>query len=190
MILAAIVILFFAVLFFSPLKIRAIVEYSDQGFIARVTGKILFLPFTIYKSGEKKEDVPGKKEEDEDKKKDKKSSMEDMKSSFHSFLEGFKKLQDKLVIRLFRLEITLGFKDAASTGILTGAAWAFAYNIVGLLDRNFVLKKHVVNVNPVFGRERLDFSFEGIFSSKLIYIFSVLSAFSKDEGRSQKSVNI
>ncbi len=182
------VVLFLAAILFSSLRVSVAAVYGETDANVVVKAAFWFMSFTVYKSGEEKpekekEEVPPKKEGEQ-------FSMENVEGIFHTFMETFKKLKKRLIIRRFTLKVMLGMTDAANTGIMTGAAWATLYNMIGLLGRHFTLKEYEVEARPSFNKERFDVFFEGVFSIRVIFIFGILASAAKMLGKTQKAESI
>lgn len=73
-----------------------------------------------------------------------------LEESLSKGVEMLRYLKKKLTICSFSLKSRFSLGDAADTGIATGAAYGTIYNILGLCDQYFVLKKHEVVITPVF----------------------------------------
>ena len=163
MVIALCIIALLVLLLISPLK--AALWYEDERF--RVQAGVGAVMITVFDSQKpkKKKAASSKKDSSEgeisekDKKAKSKLSLDKIKEIFSLFYDILKFLKKHLVFYEFTAKLDFGLESAAQTGILTGAAWGVFYNIVGLIDRTFVLKKHSVNVVPDFEEEKFDFIF-------------------------------
>ena len=147
---------------------------------------LLYFYTIIYYRRKNKQEKKSTNTESASKKPKKKLSLERIKEIFSLFFEIFKFLKKHLVFYEFTAKLNFGLEDAAETGILTGAAWGVLYNIVGFVDRTFVLKNHCVDVVPDFENEKLDFIFECGAGLRVFWVLSMLFALLKNIKRIRK----
>lgn len=169
LIIAGAVLAVLGLLLFSPAKVYVSYKRNGNGVLA-VHGSVGFFKFLIYESSEEKT----KKEEIEEKKEKKpiKSPAEGFKSIknyFENFSDMLSYLKKRMIIYNFKFNVRIGTGDAASTGILTGTAWGVLYDILAVLDNNFVVKKHDIKVAPDFLSETLLLDIETVLGLKTIY---------------------
>lgn len=124
---------------------------SDEN---EITVRYLFLKFGILPSKQKKE--KDSKESDEDKpKKDKKDYINTVRLSWSEMRWGISKLlyyviHNAITVKELNISAQFGFNNPMHTGLATGGANAFVYNVIGLLDRHARLKKWNVDLQPDF----------------------------------------
>lgn len=103
---------------------------------------------------------------------------EQTKAVFESVRDDIKQilefLRKKSGCRLLELKLTLGFDDAAATGIAAGAAYGLVYGAASLIHNSIGVKKLDVAVNPVFNKNCLEFYVKGIFTIAPVHIIKVL----------------
>jgi len=86
-------------------------------------------------------------------------------------------LRDKLYLKDFYLEISVGTGEAFFTGIAAGALWTAAGSLLSFLTNNFrtvgkSFNKHV-NVKTDYTQKKFETDFHCIFITKIVYIIVV-----------------
>ena len=159
MVIALGIALLLALFLISPIKI--LVSYNQDNLLVKAGVGVLM--FSVYNSAYKKkpkEKKPAEPAAKEEKKKKNKLSLKKIKQLFEVIFDTLQFLKKHLTFYDFKIKLNFGTGDAAQTGILTGTAWALFYNIVGLIDRTFTLKKHEVDVKPDFEGEKFELDFK------------------------------
>ena len=64
-------------------------------------------------------------------------------------------LKHMIKIKLLRIRLVMGFDDAMQTALIYGAANAFVFNTVGLMDRHMRLGKHSISLKPAFNEPHI-----------------------------------
>ena len=163
MVVALAVLLLLALFLISPVKIL-VLYHKDCLLVKAGVGALMISVYNSAnkkKPNEKKKPVkePEKPAKTDEKKKKKRLSLKKIKQLFEVIFDTLKFLKRHLTFFDFKVKLNFGTGDAAQTGILTGTAWALFYNIVGLIDRTFKLKKHEVDVKPDFEDEKFELNF-------------------------------
>ena len=167
-IIAAILIVLICILF---LPLKAELVYKEQMSI-----RIFFSGIPVYKTilkGKEKETT--KVPEEKAKKLEKNSKKLGEKiDDFRAFYKMTVKLLKKHVsLEKINIKVNFGTGEAASTAVLTGILWGALYGLVGRLGHICYIKKHNVDITPIYNEAK--FSFEGkcIFKSSLAYIIFI-----------------
>ena len=189
MIIALCIIALIALLLISPVKIY--LSYNKDRFI--IKAGISALKITVYNSLKKKQkpQKPQKSEIQEEKKAEKKKnklSLKKIKQIFALFYDTLKFLKKHLVFYDFKIKIIFGLENAAATVIATGAAWGLLYNIAGLIDKTFKLKKHEVDVKPDFENETFGLNFRCESGLRLFWALAMTFAILKNLNKIKKVV--
>ncbi len=111
----------------------------------------------------------------------KKLSFADIETGIKKAIDAARYLRKKFTVSLFSLKVRLATGDAADTGIVTGAAYASVYSLLGLIDRHFVLKKHEVVITPVFQGVGLEAEICGKFQLRLIRCLGLINKVRKGD---------
>ena len=159
------IVLFFAVLLFSPVRLR--LAYHD----GKITASVHYLFFKINLSREKSEadirkeakrkekheagkskKTAKKKDEDEIKRKRISGNIESVKTIW-GILKACKKIDTirrRIIFYKIDAAIVVGGSDAMKTATNYGAACALSANIISLLSALFTVKKPNVKIRPDF----------------------------------------
>lgn len=171
---AAIVFVFLILILFIPIGIG--MKYEKN---ALILVRIAFLSFSVPIKKKIKKKSPPKKNKEPKKKEDMKGAEELERSALGldfilDLLGDFRRFARKgLKLEKFELKIEIGVQDAAVTAIATGALWGAAYSLVALLERLFIIKKPVVNVNPRYNEEVFALTARGIIVTSIAHIIAV-----------------
>ncbi len=165
-IIAAILIILICILFL-PLKAELI--YKEQMSI-----RVFFSGIPVYKTilkGKESSNVPEEKAKKLEKNSKKLGNKIDDFRSFYKMT--VKLLRRHVSLEEIKLKVDFGTGEAATTAILTGALWGALYGLIGRIGHICYIKKHNVNITPVYNEAR--FSFEGkcIFKSNVAYIIFI-----------------
>ncbi len=166
-------ILFLLIILLSPIRLYAEVRKDEKGCAAKITAAFWFVKFSIFDT--QKPQKHSLQTEDATEKDNPEKSLEDIKKLFEALLGVLRSLRKRFCVSNFSMDILIGTGDAASTGIITGSGYALIYNILGTIDRYFILKKQHVSVTPDFDRQCLYIDFKGSFSLKVIYALNTLT---------------
>lgn len=191
MITALCIIALIALLLISPVKVY--VSYNKDRFL--IKAGISALKFTVYNSLKKKnkskkpqDTKKAEKTEKKEEKKKNKLSLKKIKNIFALLFDTLKFLKKHLVFYDFKIKLNFGLNSAAETGIATGAAWGLLYNIAGLIDRTFNLKKHEVDVKPDFENETFGLNFRCEAGLRLFWALAMTFAILKNLNKIRKVV--
>ena len=58
-------------------------------------------------------------------------------------------------INKLKIKLVFGVDDAMETALIFGAVSAFIYNVIGVMDRNMRLKKHITEIRPAFNNPHI-----------------------------------
>lgn len=187
-------LLFFVVLLLLPVSVR--VAYSDEFKI-----KVKYGFITVFKSGKKKQN-PEEAEENTEPEQEKSEEEKELKKD-NFFKKEFKRrgvkgsieyfggiLKDvlldlrfflkKIVFKVFLIDITVATENAADTGIQYGEICAVAYPVLGIIEKNAVLKLKKVNISADFDEKSYKVAVDISVSVKLIYgVILALKLFGK-----------
>ena len=143
-----------------------------------------FLKFSILPKKAGKEIVK-EAEEEAGEKPEKPKKKRDIKKLFRLIKAVYKDLKNGLfrilgytikhAVTIHELNISAdyGFDDPMKTGMLTGAANAVVYNIIGMLQRHMKLKKWSVSINPDFNEEKLKAGIYCVVGTNMWHIFAL-----------------
>ena len=171
-----VVLLFLFALLFVPARIRVRFSYVGNAADFSVSVGLGVVQFNITPLLSKKKSNPPK-ETPEEKPKEKpkeKFSFAKLEEAISKGVDMLQYLRKKITVKLFSLKVRMGLGDAADTGLATGAGYAAIYNILGTIDRFFVLKKHAVVITPVFSGRGFEAEFQGTFQLRLLYCLGLL----------------
>ena len=167
----AILLAIIAILLFSPLKI--IVQYREKKI--KLIFKCAFLRFSVKDSAFHKK----KKSEKSDKKptkeeKDGVSRLKKMQGGFDSAKDALDEILDLVKHRAkfsdIYVRLRYGTGDAANTGIMYGAIWAFVGNVYAYLCRHFYVEFPTVELEPQFDKIAFEIEVQGIITTRLVHI--------------------
>ncbi len=77
----------------------------------------------------------------------------------------------------FDLDVEIGTAEAASTAVLTGMLYGFAYNLLALIDQLVLVKDPKVNVKPQFNDAVFALTLRGIITARLVHIIATAIVF-------------
>lgn len=180
---AAIIIAVLTLIMLMPISLHVLVSYSDEG--AGVDFNIKYGPLRLTAAmseiKEKASKNRGGAEEPENRaakhNKRKKSfkenfefirlNIDDIKELIYAVLNYlFKRL---IKIKKLSVELILGLDDAMNTALVYGAAAAFIYNAVGVMDKKMRLGRHSENVLPDFNNPHIFAELEAIISTNIFH---------------------
>ncbi len=167
-ILLAIVVL----LLFSPLKI--VVQYHEKKI--KLIFQCAFLRFSVKDSAFRKKNKSEKSEKKpaENAQKDGVSRIKKMQSGFDSAKDALDEILDLVKNRAkfsdIYVRLCYGTGDAANTGIMYGAVWAFVGNVYSYLCRHFYVEFPTVELEPQFDRTAFEIEAQGIITTRLVHI--------------------
>ncbi len=167
-ILLAIVVL----LLFSPLKI--VVQYHEKKI--KLIFRCAFLRFSVKDSAFRKKNKSEKPEKKpaENAQKDGVSRIKKMQSGFDSAKDALDEILDLVKNRAkfsdIYVRLCYGTGDAANTGIMYGAVWAFVGNVYAYLCRHFYVEFPTVELEPQFDRTAFEIEAQGIITTRLVHI--------------------
>lgn len=192
LIILAVILLIIAALFFVPTYVM--LEISKEGEKNTFDVKIKYLFFKMKMNAK---NSPGKKSEKKEDRKEKTEEKEELPvlKKIEKGIEIYKYIEDDvedilsyasekaLTIREITFSMDFGLSDAMYTGIVTGSAYATAYNIIALLNNIFTVEKCDVKINPDFEKKHLDIYSKCILKVKnvhiMIIVFKVLKMYFK-----------
>ncbi|MCH5211978.1 MAG: DUF2953 domain-containing protein [Oscillospiraceae bacterium] len=167
LIVIAIIIAVFAILFSIPISCRFYFRYHNE-----IEQDFSLKYGFIRIGGPKKDRQPDKKEtvqkdktdkkekNKEDKKENKKAvSPKDIIAFVRENISAIKEtiyavlgymFKRMVKINKLRIKLVLGVDDAMETALIFGAASAFIFNVIGVMDRKMRLKKHITEIKPAF----------------------------------------
>ena len=171
-IIMGIIVLIAVVLLFVPVGIG--VKYENGAF---VIVKVSFFYFNI--SFEKIADkLISKKEKTEtDVEKEIDRAIVDLDFVISFFGDSRRFIRKKFTLSEFKLDVELGTAEAASTAVLTGMLYTFAYNLLALINQLVYVDKPAVNVNPRFNDATFKLVLRGIIKARIVHIIAVVFIF-------------
>ncbi len=175
LIASLVLLMVLGVLIFSPLTID--VEYSFGKL--KITFKCLFIRFSV-------KDLPGNKNGKKSKSTQKpeqnpprsvlqkiaaaRKGYEDTKGIL---IEVLDLLKNRAELKDLYIRAKYGTGDAAITGMIYGAVWAFVGSVYGLLCRFFRVEFPRLELEPVFsGDKAFEIEAEGIIKTRLVHIIT------------------
>ena len=172
---AFVLILALAMVFlYSELKIIA--EYRNGKL--DLTFRCLFVKITIDNSKFKKQKEEGTMP---DGKKDTLGAFGRIKNFRKSYddskdilAEIFDLVKNRCELSDIYIRIKYGTGEAALTGMIYGAIWAFVGNVYSLLCRFFRVEFPTIELEPVFDGKALEIEAEGIITTKLVHIINAV----------------
>ena len=186
-IIIAILVILLCILF---LPIRAELTYKEN-----MTMRIRFSRIPVYKmklrdkNEKKKEKTPEEKaqklEKDSKKLGEKIDGFRDFYKLTVSLVKRHVSLED------IQLKVDVGVGEAPLTAIVTGALWGAIYGLLGKIGNICYIKKHEIQINPIYNETK--FSIEGkcIFKSNLAYIiFIAITILMKIKSRKGKHTGV
>ena len=183
---AAIVIIAFLVLTFliCACPLRLVIHFSH---ISEETSFSLFgglgffkMNLTTLLSKKKKKKTP-EDNKNEEKKRKKDFSFRDLEKMIQKGISLLQYLKKKLTVKLFALNARFALGDAADTGIGTGVAYSSIFNLLGLIDHYFILKKQEVVITPVFQGIGFEADFKCEIQLRLIYVIGLILKIRKED---------
>lgn len=177
-----IIIAVFALLFvlsFIKLNVHFSLAFEDKIEGLELTVQYLFIKRTILPSALKEPEEDDMQSKDETEPKEEKKKTLTVKMIYYLFRELrddiFRLLEFILLhtvrIDKFTLETRIGTQDPMITGMATGAANGFIYNILALLDRHKLLKRFSVSIDPDWNNRVIK---GGLYVKVYTTIFNVL----------------
>ena len=168
----AIILAIIALLLFSPLKI--VVQYREKKI--KLIFRCAFLRFSVKDSTFRKK----KKSENTDEKpavdaeNDGVSRIKKLQSGFDSAKDALDEILDLIKHRAkfsdIYVRLRYGTGDAANTGIMYGAIWAFVGNVYAYLCRHFYVEFPTVELEPQFDKTAFEIEAQGIITTRLVHI--------------------
>lgn len=170
-ILGVAVVLFVLLLF---LSVGIGVRYENGGFMIV---KISFFSFNIsfekiLNRFSKKKD---KKETDIEKEIDKTIVDIDFVISFFGASRDF--IRKKFTLDEFYLDVNIGTAEAASTAVLSGMLYTFAYNLLALINQLVYVDNPKVVVSPQYNDATFKMVVSGIIKARVVHIIAVVFIF-------------
>ncbi len=172
------VLLLCFLLLLAPLRIQISFSYLENTPKYTLRAGLGFLQFNISGLLSRKKKQPALEKQEKEKKD---FSFRELETLLSKGVEILSYLRKKFTVHLFSLRVRMGLGDAADTGIATGAGYAAIYNILGTIDRYFVLKKHEVSITPVFQGMGFEAEFRGDFRLRLIYCLGLIYKIRKED---------
>lgn len=186
LVIAGIILVFLIFLLFIPLGVGA--KYENGAF---VIVKIAFFSFDIPINkliGEKKQ----KKNKATEKQKKPEDEIEKSIVGLDfvlSLLGDFRRFVRKgFSLSDFKLNLTFGTADAASTAVTTGLLYTLVYNLLGLVDKLMKVDNPEVNIKPIFNEATFAITATGIIQTTLAHIIptAIIFAYKFFKYKSQK----
>ena len=175
-ILAA-VILVLSLLLCAPISVTIVYQKVGADIKKSMAFGIGIIRIPLPRAMQKKEkDVPQETERE-------KMSFQNVKKTLTKAYDVLQFLKKKFTVNLFSMQIRMGLGDAADTGIAVGAAYTFLYSFLGMVDRQFVLKKQSVGIEPVFNAMGFDIDFKGTFSLKIWHMIRLIMKIRKGDAK-------
>ncbi|MDD6763575.1 MAG: DUF2953 domain-containing protein [Clostridiales bacterium] len=160
LIVAAIIIAVLAIIFFIPIKCEAYLSYTNNVLDRSFDLKYGFIRIRLPKSKETVSEAADETAKDAEKETEEKPDKVKSTISFvRANITELKEALCKILGYMFRHAVTInqidiklifGTEDAMQTGLLFGAAAAFIYNVLGVMDKKMRLRKHREEFKPDF----------------------------------------
>lgn len=83
-------------------------------------------------------------------------------------------IKHNVVVRDFSLEARIGTDDPMKTGMAVGAADAFVYGLLGIMDKSMGLKRFSVSVEPDWNSEKIKAGFYTEIYTRIIIILGII----------------
>lgn len=175
LVITAIILAFLVFVLFMPIGIG--VKYENGAF---VIVKIAFFSFNIpvnkligakKQKKEKTSEKPKKPEEEIEKSIIGLDFILSLLGDFRRFVRKGISLSD------FKLDLTFGTADAASTAVTTGLLYTLVYNLLGLIDKLMKVKEPKVNITPIFNDATFHITATGIIRTTLAHIIATAIVF-------------
>ncbi|MGM9936720.1 MAG: DUF2953 domain-containing protein [Candidatus Ornithomonoglobus sp.] len=180
LIVIAIIIAVLAIIFFIPIKCAAYISYTNNTLDQSLDLKYGFIRIRLPEKKEKVSEAVEKSAEDADKEAEDKPDKVKLAVSFaRGNIAEIKEAVYKILGYMFRRAVTInlldiklifGTEDAMQTGLLFGAAAAFIYNVLGVMDKKMRLRKHREEVKPDFKNPHIFAELEAIITTNLFNI--------------------
>lgn len=169
-IIAAILIILICILFL-PLKVEA--SFAEKQLLVRcfVGGIPVCRINPLQKEEQAETAAPDKKAYEFEK--NSKTLGEKIKQFAELFKTAVKLLRKYVSIDSVSIKINVGTGDASTTAVSTGILWGAVYGLLGITGSIMYIKKHDVQITPVY--ENTVFSFDGkcIIKSRIVYIIFI-----------------
>lgn len=185
LIIIAVIAAMIALLLLIPIKCRVYFRYDDEA----ETSFELFYGFIRIRLPEPKEkpEKDKKKEEKEDKpekeeKPKKKPDPNKLISLAWDNRDGIKRLiyavlgyifKHLIKINRLKIKLVIGVDDAMQTALIFGAASAFIFNVVGVMDKTMRLARHSTDLKPAFNDPHIFTEDEAVISTSIYHIIAV-----------------
>lgn len=171
-----------AVLLLIPLYISIRYVYNEKSGIARIHLKYLWFRINLVPRSKKKNAEKTKKKKKTDGAKKEGMTVSKLKGYAQSVVavwddicEVLEILTKKAVcIKELGVYSKFGFDDPMTTGLVTGAANAFVYNIISVIDNNSNLERYNVSLNPDFDNPQLSVRLQSIIKIKNVHIIVIV----------------
>ncbi len=177
--IVAAVLLFLILLLCTHVRVAIEFRYIGTEKKESVTVGIFGIRIPITRAFRKKT----KNEEETCAPKQNKVTFHDVKKMFQRVYDAACYLKKKLTVNFFSVAIRMGMGDAADTGIAVGAAYAFLYQLLGMMDRQFILKKQAISIEPVYNGMGFDIEFKGTFSLRIWHLFGLIIKIRKEDAK-------
>lgn len=174
------IIVLMTILLFLPLYINIRYVYSEKSGKTQISLKYLWFKIDL---------VPRKKKS-KSKKKEKTDTEDNKKSISADTVKGYIntvsavwddicKILDILIrkavnIKELSIYSKFGFDDPMLTGLVTGAANAFIYNMVSVIDTQSNLERRNISLNPDFDNPQLSVRIHSIIKIKNVHIIVIV----------------
>lgn len=174
----SIILLILVFLLLMPLGIG--VKYENGAFLIV---KVSFLSFNISfegiidKLGKKKKKQKPAEDAKVDLEKEIDKSITDIDFIITLFGDFRRKVRSGFTLKNFDLIITMGTAEAASTAVLTGMLYGFAYNLLALADKIVYVDNPKVNIKPQFNDATFKLTLNGIITTRLVHIIATAFVF-------------
>ncbi len=180
LIVAAIIIAVLASIFFLPITCTAYLSYTNNTLDQSLDLKYGFIRIRAPEKKEKASRAADEAAEDTDKEAEDRpdkvrlvisfvrGNITEIKETIYKILGYMFRCAVK--IKLLDIKLIFGTEDAMQTGLLFGAAAAFVYNVLGVMDKKMRLKKHKEELKPDFKNPHIFAELEAIITTNLFNI--------------------
>ena len=171
------------IILLTKISVKATLEYNENKATLHLKVKALFglvrISYDLPKTKESKEFVGENagQERGMSRREEEKNQFDpiDPLMDIYTFIQKISKLKDivtgflkKVHVSKFDWSTQFGTGDAASTGILTGIAWAIKGVTLGLFSKYFTVTDHpIIGVTPHFNKEVFQTRFQCIFRFRI-----------------------
>lgn len=178
LIVLAVIALILAVILLIPVSCRFYFRYNNEA-EQELSVHYGFLQFNLLPrpDGSKEDKNPEEPEKREEKKSrlPAKAVISFIRAEFDSIKEmiyavlGYM-LKRAVKIKKLNIKFVLGLEDAMQTALIFGAASAFIYNVLGVMDKKMRLKEHHEEVKPVFNNPHIFAELEMIINTCILNV--------------------